>query len=133
VIHAAAVADYRPADASASKIKRTEAGEGFTVPLTANPDVAGETRALVADGAVVVGFALETGDLLARAREKLEAKGFDLLVANDATDEGAGFEVDTNRVTLLAPDAEPEPLPLLGKDEVAERLLDRVAARLVAS
>jgi phosphopantothenoylcysteine decarboxylase / phosphopantothenate---cysteine ligase len=133
VIHAAAVADYRPQDPSDSKIKRTETGDALGVPLTANPDVASETRAGLRPGAVVVGFALETGDLVARARAKLEGKGFHLLVANDASEPGAGFDVDTNRVTLLAPGTEPEALPLLSKDEVAERLLDRVSGLLDAS
>jgi phosphopantothenoylcysteine decarboxylase/phosphopantothenate--cysteine ligase len=77
-----------------------------------------------------VGFALETHDLLEHAEAKLEAKGFNLLVANDATAPGAGFGVPTNRVTLLSADADPEELPLLSKDEVAERVLDRVAGLL---
>jgi phosphopantothenoylcysteine decarboxylase/phosphopantothenate--cysteine ligase len=130
VIHAAAVADYRPCDPSDTKLKRADVGEALELKLTANPDVALETRSLVADGAVVVGFALETGDLVPRARAKLEAKGFDLLVANDAAEPGAGFEIDTNRVTLLAADTEPEVLPVMSKDEVAEGVLDRVAALL---
>jgi phosphopantothenoylcysteine decarboxylase/phosphopantothenate--cysteine ligase len=130
VVHAAAVADYRPADAAPAKLKRHELGDATTVALTANPDVAAESRPRLRPGALAVGFALETDDLLANARAKLEAKGFHLLVANDATEPGAGFEVDTNRVTLLAPDAEPETLPLLSKDEVAERVLDRVEALL---
>jgi phosphopantothenoylcysteine decarboxylase/phosphopantothenate--cysteine ligase len=79
-----------------------------------------------------VGFALETSDLLANAAAKLEAKGFDLVVANDATEEGAGFEVTTNRVTILARGAAPEALPLLSKDEVAEEILDRAGRILQA-
>ncbi len=130
VVYAAAVADYRPADPAERKIKRGEQGGDLTVPLVENPDVAAEMRPVLQDGTVSVGFALETGDLLANARAKLEAKGFDLIVANDTTEEGAGFEVDTNRVTFLTGEGEPEALPLLSKDEVAERLLDRVQARL---
>jgi phosphopantothenoylcysteine decarboxylase/phosphopantothenate--cysteine ligase len=132
IVHAAAVADYRPAVSSPGKLKRSEVGDRLSVALTANPDVAAETRALLRPGAIAVGFALETSDLLEHARAKLEAKGFDLLVANDATDDGAGFDVDTNRVTLLTPGLEPEALPLLSKDEVAERVLDRIEPLLDA-
>jgi phosphopantothenoylcysteine decarboxylase/phosphopantothenate--cysteine ligase len=82
---------------------------------------------------VAVGFALETEDLVAHAGRKLDAKGFDLIVANDATEVGAGFEVDTNRVTILTADGEPEVLPLQSKHEVAEAVLDRVGARLGAA
>lgn len=129
-VFAAAVADYRPAEPEGGKIKRDRAGAELVVRLTANPDVAMESRSRRREGSVAVGFALETSDLLDNARRKLDAKGFDLLVANDATEEGAGFEVETNRVTILARDAEPEPLPLLAKDEVAERILDRAGVLL---
>jgi phosphopantothenoylcysteine decarboxylase/phosphopantothenate--cysteine ligase len=77
-------------------------------------------------GGIAVGFALETADLLANARRKIEAKSFDLLVANDATEEGAGFDSDTNRVTILARDGGQESLPLMSKNDVAEEILDRV-------
>ena len=100
--------------------------------MTANRDIAGGTVALRKDGSVVVGFALETNDLLENAARKLESKSFDLLVANDATVDGAGFDVPTNRVTILRPGADAEPLPLLPKDEVAEEILDRVAALMAA-
>jgi hypothetical protein len=73
-----------------------------------------------------VGFALETDDAVENGRRKLEGKGLDLLVVNDATEPGAGFEVETNRVVLLAPGREDEALPLLTKAEVADRILDRV-------
>jgi len=127
-VFAAAVSDYRPASASGSKVKRADTGPELTLELTANPDIAAGTRERRREGSVVVGFALETDDLAANARKKLEAKGFDLLVANDATADGAGFEVDTNRVTLFAADGAVEELPLMSKDEVAEEILDRVAA-----
>lgn len=126
-LFAAAVADYRPTEAAAEKIKRGETGETLELCLTRNPDVAGGTAGARKGGSVVVGFALETDDLVNNATRKLEAKGFDLVVANDAGEEGAGFDVETNRVTLLAPGAEPEALPLLSKDAVAEEVLDRVA------
>jgi phosphopantothenoylcysteine decarboxylase/phosphopantothenate--cysteine ligase len=126
-IFAAAVADYRPAQSREGKLKREKEGDALEIALTSNPDIAAETRALRKDGSVAVGFALETEDLLENARAKLERKGFDLLVANDAGAQGSGFEVDTNQVTLLRRDGEPEELPLLSKDEVAEKILTRVA------
>ncbi len=125
-VFVAAVADYRPADPSEAKLKRTDIGSEMTLTLTENPDVASETRALRKTESVSVGFALETESLVENARAKLESKGFDLVVANDAEAEGAGFEVDTNRVWLIGTDAEAEELPLLSKDEVAEVILDRV-------
>jgi len=129
-IFAAAVADFRPDAVHDAKVKRAAHAGGLALTLTANPDVAGDTRATRKAGSVSVGFALETEDVLANALAKLHAKGFDLLVANDATAEGSGFDVDTNRVTLLASGREPEALPLLPKDEVAEVVLDRVAELL---
>ncbi len=130
-IFAAAVADFRPEEPRARKVKRDEEGDELRLALIANPDVAGDTRDARKPGSVAVGFALETDDLVAHAGRKLAAKGFDLIVANDATEEGAGFEVDTNRVTLLSSDGEPEALPLQSKHEVAETVLDRIGARLV--
>lgn len=130
VIHAAAVADYRPGQVADTKLKRREAGDELTLDLVANPDIARETRALLPAGAVAVGFALETADLLENARAKLREKGFHLLVANDPTEEGAGFDVTTNRVTLLTGDGGEESLPLLSKDRVADAVLDRVESLL---
>ena len=83
-----------------------------------------------ADGAIIVGFALETESAVASGREKLARKALDLVVVNDATEPGAGFAIDTNRVTLLAPDQAPETLPVLPKTEVADAILDRVEALL---
>ncbi len=131
-IFASAVADYRPKDPADGKLKRAEVGPEFALPLTENPDVAGGTREHRKAGSIVVGFALETEALLENGQKKLESKGFDLLVANDATEEGAGFEVETNRVTLLTKGEPSEALALLSKDEVAEIILDRVA-RLIES
>jgi phosphopantothenoylcysteine decarboxylase/phosphopantothenate--cysteine ligase len=131
-VFAAAVADFRPVDPASRKVKREQAGPDLTVPLTENPDVARDTRDARKAGAVTVGFALETDDLIANARRKLASKGFDLVVANDATEEGAGFGVATNRVTILRIDGEAEELPLLSKEAVAEALLDRVGAVLDA-
>ncbi len=129
-VFAAAVADYRPAESRPQKVKREATGDSFAVALEANPDIARATKGARRPGSVSVGFALETSDLVANASRKLDTKGFDLVVANDATEEGAGFEVATNRVTILAPGRAPEALPLLSKDEVAEEILDRVAGML---
>lgn len=129
-VFAAAVADFRPGVPRERKLKRGDTPDGLTVELSPNPDIAAGTRGLRKPGSVAVGFALETHDLVENARRKLEAKGFHLLVANDATEAGAGFEVETNRVTLLDVDGGAESLPLLSKAEVAELVLDR-AARLL--
>lgn len=129
-IFAAAVADFRPADPFEEKLKRAEVGSELKIGLTANPDIAAETKSLRRDGAVTVGFALETSDLVENARRKLEHKGFDLIVANDATDPLAGFDVDTNVATLVWRDGEPEALSAMTKHELSERILRGVAALL---
>ena len=126
-IFAAAVADFRPADPLDHKVKRSRDGDALMVQLEANPDVAAGSRDHRRPGSVTVGFALETEDLLANAVKKMERKGFDLVVANPANEPDAGFQSETNRVLLVVPGEEPEALPLLGKDEVAEVILDRVA------
>jgi phosphopantothenoylcysteine decarboxylase/phosphopantothenate--cysteine ligase len=99
----------------------------MTLTFAENPDVALESRPVRKPGSVAVGFALETKSLIENARAKLASKGFDLIVANDAGEEGAGFDVDTNQVVLLGSDGETEELPLSTKDEVAEVILDRVS------
>lgn len=128
LIMAAAIADFRPANIAAAKLKKDQMPDAIA--LEAAPDVLTETRALRPAGCFVAGFALETHDAHANARAKLERKGLDLIVLNDATEPGAGFDVDTNRVTLMPAQGEPETLPLLSKDEVAERILDHIAPHL---
>ena len=128
LVMAAAPADFRPAAAAATKITK---GEGVpALDLEPTPDILLATRNARRPGAVIVGFALETGDPVPSARDKLARKGLDLVVANDATEAGAGFGVPTNRVTLVDRTGGAEALPLLGKDEVAEEILDRVAGLL---
>jgi phosphopantothenoylcysteine decarboxylase/phosphopantothenate--cysteine ligase len=131
LVMAAAVADFRPGDPAANKIKK-EAGGVPEIRLEATDDVLRATRDARPVGCVVVGFALETADAVENGRRKLEGKGLDLLVVNDATEPGAGFEVDTNRVVLLAPGMPDEALPLMPKSEVADRILDRVEQVLAA-
>jgi phosphopantothenoylcysteine decarboxylase/phosphopantothenate--cysteine ligase len=131
LVMAAAVADFRPADPAAEKIKK-EAGGVPEIRLEATDDVLRSTRDDRPAGCVVVGFALETADAVENGRRKLLGKGLDLLVVNDATEPGAGFEVETNRVVLLAPGVPDEALPLMPKSEVADRILDRVEQVLAA-
>lgn len=127
LLMAAAPADYRPARREAAKTPR---GSGaLTVALEPTDDILLATRERRKRGAVVVGFALETGEAVAKARSKLRAKHLDLVVANDASEPGAGPEVATNRVTLVSAGDVTE-LPLLSKDDVAEAILDRVATLL---
>jgi phosphopantothenoylcysteine decarboxylase/phosphopantothenate--cysteine ligase len=127
-IFAAAVADYRAAEPSASKIRRTH--ESLTIRLEPNPDILA-TVARDKGERLVVGFAAETDHVAENARKKLAAKNADLIVANDVTAEGAGFNVDTNVVTFFARDSLEATLPQLGKTEVAHRILDE-ALRLRA-
>jgi phosphopantothenoylcysteine decarboxylase/phosphopantothenate--cysteine ligase len=126
LIMAAAPADFRPAEQATSKIKKSRAPKALG--LAPTPDVLAETRSLRGDHMVSVGFALETDNVLANARVKLEAKGLDFIVVNDALEPGAGFAVDTNRVTLVARDGSPEELPLMAKSELADVILDRIEA-----
>jgi len=129
LIMAAAVADFRPLAVADTKISRAD---GLDLRLEPTADILAEAAAQARrSGAsptqrpVIVGFAAETGSL-ERAPEKAARKGVDLLVANDVAETGSGFGTDTNRVTIIAPGAAPEPWPLLSKAEVADRLLDRV-------
>ncbi len=124
LIMSAAPSDFRPDTAAAQKIRKADAPP--SIPLVATNDILRTTAPRRAPGTVVVGFALETENAVENARAKLASKALDLIVLNDATEEGAGFEVDTNRVTLIARSGDPVVLPLMPKTEVAEAILDRV-------
>lgn len=128
LVMAAAPADFRPD--SPSDDKRPRQDGPVTLQLAATRDILMATRDARRPGAVIVGFALETGDAVAKGKEKLERKGLDLIVVNDATEPGAGFEVTTNRVTILSNSGKPESVPLQDKRGVAEAILDAVEARL---
>jgi phosphopantothenoylcysteine decarboxylase/phosphopantothenate--cysteine ligase len=142
LVMAAAVSDFAPKSPSDGKLRRAD---GLSLDLSATPDLlaevarivrgldaAGEpSREPVEPAPVLVGFAAETGSL-GRAAEKLATKGVDLLVANDVSEAGSGFGTETNRVTILDAAGAREDLPLLSKREVADRILDRVAAALDA-
>lgn len=126
LIQAAAPADYRAKEVAPQKIKK-QGGEPMTFTLVENPDVAATLGKAKRSGQVFVGFAAETNDVLAHAKDKLARKNLDLIVANDVTRPGAGFDVDTNIVTLITKDGQ-EALPMMSKAEVAQRILDRALA-----
>jgi phosphopantothenoylcysteine decarboxylase/phosphopantothenate--cysteine ligase len=130
VVMAAAVADYTPAAGAADR--KIEKGGAITVTLERTPDILAELGARRSGGApVLVGFAAQTGDPLAAARRKLDAKRVDLIVANDVSRPDAGFDVETNRVALVTAD-NVDALPTMSKREVARVLLDRIE-RLLAN
>jgi phosphopantothenoylcysteine decarboxylase/phosphopantothenate--cysteine ligase len=127
LVMSAAPADYQPAQLASGKLKKT--GGARTLELQETPDILLSTRGARRAGSIIVGFALETDDLLENARRKLDGKALDMVVLNAANEPGAGFGVDTNRVTIVRRDVvEPEVLPLLDKRDVAEEILDRVEA-----
>ena len=126
VIQAAAPADYRAREIAGQKIKK-RGGEELVLRLVENPDVAAALGAAKRADQVFVGFAAETSDVLANAQGKLVRKNLDMIVANDVTQPGAGFDVNTNIVTLITREGS-QPLPLMTKDEVADRILDRAMA-----
>jgi phosphopantothenoylcysteine decarboxylase/phosphopantothenate--cysteine ligase len=131
LIMAAAVADFRPKDMAQDKIKK-ESGIP-QIELEATEDIlkgVAEQRAETNCPRVVVGFAAESRDLLANAEHKLKSKGLDFIAANDVSASGAGFAVETNRVTLLFADGRNENLPLMSKTEVAEIILGWVSKSL---
>jgi phosphopantothenoylcysteine decarboxylase/phosphopantothenate--cysteine ligase len=128
LVMAAAPADFRPSDPSSSKRSRVDGA--LAVPMEPTEDILGGTRELRKPGSVIVGFALETGDALAKGRAKLERKDLDFIVVNDALEPGAGFEHDTNRVAIVGRDGTPRILPLQSKREVAEAILDAVEGSL---
>ena len=127
---AAAVSDFKPETAKGQKLKRSRQGEGMELRLSPTEDIALSSVEGRKTGAVALGFALETEDLLDNARRKMREKGFHLIAANSASEEGAGFDVSTNRVTILDTAGGVEELPILPKDEVAEKLLDRITHHL---
>jgi phosphopantothenoylcysteine decarboxylase/phosphopantothenate--cysteine ligase len=128
LIMAAAPVDFRAAQPATSKIKKASAPSAIA--LAEAPDILRSTRSSRRNGLVVVGFALETDDAIAGGREKLSSKDLDLIVVNDATEPGAGFGVDTNRVTLIDRQGVEDRLPILTKRDVADEILDRVEAML---
>jgi phosphopantothenoylcysteine decarboxylase/phosphopantothenate--cysteine ligase len=124
LIMAAAVADYQPKSFARAKIKKDS--PGLTLELTRTPDILAEVKG----DFIRVGFAAESENTVANARQKLKEKRLDLIVANDITGKDSGFDVDTNKVTIIDKSGKVESLPLLSKREVADSILDRVAGIL---
>jgi phosphopantothenoylcysteine decarboxylase/phosphopantothenate--cysteine ligase len=127
LLMAAAVADFRPAQAAAHKIKKGQSVPVITLEPTADilSGVA-EQRQRTGWPRLVLGFAAESNDLLANAQAKLKAKRLDLIAANNITEPGSGFSGDSNHVTLLSADGGVESLPLMSKSEVAEQIIAKV-------
>ena len=120
LVMAAALSDYRPAQTASQKIKKEPDSEGMSLHLLKNEDFFVE----VPKGVLRVGFAAETESLVSNAEVKLREKGLDLIAANDVTEEGSGFEVETNKVTLIDRSGRIEELPLMDKYDVGQRILD---------
>ncbi|MBA7631374.1 Coenzyme A biosynthesis bifunctional protein CoaBC [subsurface metagenome] len=120
LIMAAAVADYQPKEVATAKIKKET--PSLTLELVRTPDILSEVKG----NFIKVGFAAESEDVVANAKQKLEKKQLDLIIANDITDAKSGFDVDTNKVTLIDRKGKTEKLPLLTKREVADKILDKV-------
>ncbi|MGE4353805.1 MAG: bifunctional phosphopantothenoylcysteine decarboxylase/phosphopantothenate--cysteine ligase CoaBC [Oscillospiraceae bacterium] len=128
IIKAAAVADYRPATIACDKIKKSGADEGLILRLERTRDILAYLGEHKPAGQFLCGFSMETKNMLENSRKKLAKKNLDMIAANNLKDEGAGFGVSTNRLTLITPDSE-LPLPLMSKDDVADKLLDEIMIR----
>jgi phosphopantothenoylcysteine decarboxylase/phosphopantothenate--cysteine ligase len=127
IIKAAAVADYRPATFSKEKIKKND--KALSLKLERNPDIISEIGKIKGNR-IVIGFAMETQDLLANAREKLKKKNMDLIMANNLRDEGAGFQKDTNVITIIDVKGNSRALPKMTKIEAAEEIFNRISDML---
>jgi phosphopantothenoylcysteine decarboxylase/phosphopantothenate--cysteine ligase len=123
-IGAAAVADYRPSNAAKAKIKK-DGKDTMTLEMTKTPDILSDVAKHRTHGLLVIGFAAETNDVVNYARSKMEKKGLDMVVANDITKEGAGFNTDTNIATIISKNSQIE-LPLMSKRELADKILDEI-------
>ena len=134
-ILSAAVADYRPEHTADHKLKK-QGDEGMTLHLVQNPDILATLGSMKQEGQVLVGFALETDNEMANACRKLEKKNLDFIVLNSLKDAGAGFGVDTNRVTIISrnPDGGTGTVqfPLLSKREVAEEIVRHCLLKLIS-
>lgn len=123
IIKAAAVADYRPKNTADEKLKKKDAD--LSIELERTEDILGFLGAHKPEGQFLCGFSMETQNMIENSRQKLEKKNLDLIVANNVKEQGAGFGTDTNIVTLLS-EKDTLTLPLLSKEEVADRLLDYI-------
>ena len=123
MIKSAAVADYRPKHAAAQKIKKSDGD--MILELERNPDILAWLGAHK-EKQILVGFAAETNDIQQNAMRKLKQKQVDFIAANDLTEQHSGFGKDTNRIVLYSADGSVTPLPVLSKDQVADKILDQV-------
>lgn len=123
-IAAAAVADYRPVQRFADKIKKTEST--LTLSLERTPDILGEVAASLTNGLLVVGFAAETNNVVSNAQAKLQTKKLDAVIANDVSRDDIGFDNDMNQVTIVTKNAAPRALPAMTKLETAHCILDEI-------
>jgi phosphopantothenoylcysteine decarboxylase / phosphopantothenate---cysteine ligase len=130
LVMAAAPADFRAATISSAKIKKGAAAPAIA--LAPTPDILRESAPHMRAGAVRVGFALESHDGVANARQKLESKSLDMIVLNDAREPDAGVGVETNRVTIISRNGSEEEIPLMLKREIADIILDRVLLHVAA-
>jgi len=128
IVMAAAVSDYRPKEISQQKMKRGQTS--LTIELEENPDILAELGKNKNANQIIVGFSMETENLIENSRKKLEKKKADLIVANDVSKEGAGFGTDTNIVTFIDSSGQIEELPLMSKYDVANAILDKATAKL---
>ena len=126
-ILSAAVADYRPAETADHKLKKNGT-EGMTLELVQNPDILATLGGMKTDGQTLVGFALETDNEEANAQHKLEKKNLDYIVLNSLRDKGAGFGVDTNKVTILGRDGSRTESPLMSKQDIAKLIVQEVTS-----
>ena len=120
------MADYRPATVAQDKMKKSD--DALSIPLARTDDILGWVAQHRHPGLFVCGFSMETRDMVANSRAKLERKHLDMIVANNLKDAGAGFGVETNVVTLITREGELA-LPRMGKDQVAAHLLDEIQRR----
>jgi phosphopantothenoylcysteine decarboxylase/phosphopantothenate--cysteine ligase len=125
-IGAAAVADYAPANPAGAKIKK-EGKDSMSLELKKTPDILSDVSANRSNGMLVIGFAAETNNVIDNAKAKMAGKGLDLVVANDITKDGAGFDTDTNVATIMTRSGGLIKLPLMSKREMADRILDSIA------
>jgi phosphopantothenoylcysteine decarboxylase/phosphopantothenate--cysteine ligase len=128
LVMAAAPADFRAKQTASQKIKKSNGSSALELERT--PDILSATRSARKKDSIIVGFALETESAVENGKEKLESKDLDLIVVNNALEDGAGFGVDTNRVSFLSRGGNLEDLPLMSKQDVAEELLNRIEGML---
>jgi phosphopantothenoylcysteine decarboxylase/phosphopantothenate--cysteine ligase len=129
-IFSAAVADYRPVNAAVQKIKKS--ADTLTLTLERTPDILGSVRSVFGWRGLLIGFAAETENLLANAREKLERKGCDLVVANDVSQTGIGFDAEDNEAMLIWRGDRKEALLRMSKDRMAEEIIQRAGAAAIS-